>query len=60
VPPHDTVAERGRAAALAAVRQDEFNCLGPYSDAGPGQCQELREYWILSQGRIEPPPGWGE
>jgi len=28
--------------------------------AGSGQCEELREYWILSQGRIEPPPGWGE
>jgi len=28
--------------------------------SGSGQCQELREYWILSQGRIEPPPGWGE
>jgi len=42
VPPRDAVAERGRAAALAVVRQDEFNCLGPYSDAGPGQCQELR------------------
>jgi cytochrome c peroxidase len=42
VPAHDAVAERGRAAALAVVRQDEFNCLGPYSDAGPGQCQELR------------------
>ena len=42
VPSHDGVAERGRAAALATLRQDEFNCLGPYSDAGPGQCQELR------------------
>lgn len=28
--------------------------------AGSGQCEELREYWLLSQGRIEPPPGWGE
>lgn len=42
VPAHDAVAERGRAAALAMVSQDEFNCLGPYSDARPGQCQELR------------------
>jgi len=28
--------------------------------AGSGECEELREYWVLSQGRIEPPPGWGE
>jgi cytochrome c peroxidase len=34
--------DRGRAAALAKVRQDEFNCLGRYSDAKPGQCEELR------------------
>lgn len=43
VPPLNASAlDRGRAAALAAVRQDEFNCLGPYSDAQPAQCQELR------------------
>jgi cytochrome c peroxidase len=24
------------------VRSDEFNCLGPFSDARPEQCQELR------------------
>lgn len=34
--------DRGRAAATAKVRDDEFNCLGKYSDALPGQCQELR------------------
>jgi hypothetical protein len=32
----------GRAGATAKVRSDEFNCLGPFSDAKPGQCQELR------------------
>ncbi|MGY4831178.1 cytochrome-c peroxidase [Sphaerotilaceae bacterium SBD11-9] len=33
----------GRAAAVAAVAKDEFNCLGPYSDADRQQgCQELR------------------
>ncbi|RYI78406.1 MAG: cytochrome-c peroxidase, partial [Acetobacteraceae bacterium] len=43
VPPRDAGApDRGRAAALAKVRQDEFNCLGPFSDASPSQCQELR------------------
>ena len=24
-----------------------------------GECRELREYWVLAQGRVEPPPGWG-
>jgi len=43
VPPHDAaIADRGRAAATAKVRADEFNCLGPFSDALPQQCQELR------------------
>jgi cytochrome c peroxidase len=43
VPPRDVARpDRGRAAATAAVRSDEFNCLGPFSDARPEQCQELR------------------
>ena len=25
-----------------------------------GLCRELREYWVLRQGRLEPPAGWGE
>jgi cytochrome c peroxidase len=33
--------DRGRAAALAKVKQDEFNCLGPFSDAKPDACAEL-------------------
>ena len=52
IPPRDAVAERGRAGALAAVRQDEFNCLGPYSDAGPGQCQELR-FLVKQEATLE-------
>ena len=32
----------GRAVTFAAVRGDPFNCLGPHSDAGPGDCRELR------------------
>ena len=32
----------GRAVGLQAVRMDEFNCLGPYSDAAPEQCSSLR------------------
>ncbi len=43
VPPRDaTRLDRGRAAATAKVRSDEFNSLGPFSDARPEQCQELR------------------
>lgn len=34
--------DHGRADAVAKLRSDEFNCLGPYSDARPEQCQELR------------------
>ena len=33
--------DRGRSAAIAKVLADEFNCLGPFSDAKPEQCQEL-------------------
>jgi len=43
VPPRDAARpDRGRADATAKVRGDEFNCLGPFSDAQPKQCQELR------------------
>jgi len=24
-----------------------------------GECIELREYWLLTPSRVEPPPGWG-
>lgn len=34
--------DRGRALGIAKVLKDEFNCLGPYSDATPEQCQELQ------------------
>lgn len=43
VPPRNAARpDRGRAAAISAVREDEFNCLGRFSDARPEQCQELR------------------
>lgn len=43
VPPREPLRpDRGRAAALARVPHDEFNCLGRYSDAGGDGCQELR------------------
>lgn len=42
VPQRDSAKpDRGRAAALAKVKQDEFNCLGPFSDAKPEACAEL-------------------
>jgi cytochrome c peroxidase len=34
--------DHGRAAAVAVVENDEFNCLGPFSDAKPQACDELR------------------
>lgn len=43
LPPRDAARpDRGRAAATTDVHNDEFNCLGPFSDARPEQCQELR------------------
>lgn len=33
--------DRGRADAIRKLLADEFNCLGPYSDAKPEQCAEL-------------------
>ena len=29
------------------------------SFAENGDCRELREYWLLTQARVAPPPGWG-
>lgn len=34
--------DNGRLAAITQVLADPFNCLGPYSDAGPADCAELR------------------
>ena len=43
VPPRDAgKPDPGRAAAIAKVQSDEFNCLGAFSDAKASQCQELR------------------
>jgi cytochrome c peroxidase len=43
VPPRSASSpDRGRAIGAAKVLGDEFNCLGPFSDARPGHCQELR------------------
>lgn len=43
VPPVDRAKpDRGRAEGLKKLLQDEFNCLGRYSDAKPEQCGELQ------------------
>ena len=38
----------GRAVGAQNVLADEFNCLGPYSDAGPEDCAELR--YMVAEG----------
>jgi cytochrome c peroxidase len=40
--------DQGRALGVIQVLADEFNCLGPYSDAGPDECAELR--YMISEG----------
>lgn len=35
-------ADEGRWAGARSVRQDPYNCLGPYSDAGPEDCEALQ------------------
>ena len=42
--PEDT----GRALGAQQVLADEFNCLGPYSDAAPSDCLELR--FLVAEG----------
>jgi cytochrome c peroxidase len=38
----DLAEDLGRARGVAQVLADEFNCLGPFSDADPSECGELR------------------
>jgi cytochrome c peroxidase len=40
--PKQPITDQGRAAVLAEVQDDPFNCLGPYSDAPAQACRELR------------------
>jgi cytochrome c peroxidase len=42
------VEDRGRAQGVKDLLADEFNCLGPFSDAQPEQCGELR--FLLAEG----------
>jgi cytochrome c peroxidase len=49
VPAKDNLPEdSGRLQGAKQVQVDEFNCLGPYSDAGPDDCAELR--FMLAEG----------
>jgi cytochrome c peroxidase len=38
----DLPEDMGRATGVQQLLADEFNCLGPYSDANPEECDELR------------------
>lgn len=40
-PPADLADDPGRYRGLVQVLNDEFNCLGPYSDAKPAECTAL-------------------
>lgn len=41
--------DRGRATGIARLLGDPFNCLGPYSDAAPEQCSQLR--FLVTEGQ---------
>lgn len=42
LPKATLVTDAGRSAAVAKVKTDLFNCLGPFSDARPEACTELK------------------
>jgi cytochrome c peroxidase len=42
LPDMDPTADLGRSAATTMVKDDIFNCPGPFSDADPSACSELR------------------
>lgn len=44
--------DAGRASGMQQVRADEFNCLSPYSDASPEQCEALRYLPAAWPGRV--------
>ena len=53
VPPIDPAnPDRGRAEGLKKLLKDEFNCLGPYSDAKPEQCGELQFLSTSDSGQL--------
>ena len=42
LPPLGKLPDKGRVSGIEVARNDPFNCLGPFSDAAPGDCAELR------------------
>lgn len=44
--------DRGRATATIKAQRDEFNCLGPFSDAAPDACLELR-FMVTDDSALE-------
>ena len=58
VPAAGSAPDTGRAAGALAVRDDPFNCLGPYSDAAAADCAELK-YMVAEgeelEGAFKPP-----
>lgn len=42
LPGSDPNKDAGRSAAVAGLKADPFNCLGPFSDAKPSDCSELK------------------
>lgn len=42
LPKTSPAADAGRSASVLAVKADPFNCLGPFSDAKPQACTELK------------------
>jgi cytochrome c peroxidase len=53
VPPRDDApVDRGRARATEELRNDEFNCLGAFSDAAQPACRELR-FMVTDDAALE-------
>lgn len=42
LPGSDPTKDAGRSTAVAGLKADPFNCLGPFSDAKPSDCSELK------------------
>ena len=51
VPAASAVPDKGRFEGVKKLLGDEFNCLGPYSDARPEQCTELQ--FLASDDRAQ-------
>ncbi len=50
--------DMGRAEVVKLIKEDEFSCLGPFSDAKPDECRELKfmsEDEVVFQGSFKTP-----